>query len=129
MNATLSLQFFFDSVMEESLVISLINNISKLGFESLSFNVENSVGFIQTDVYEQGYRQGFLMTWPKDKDVGVSGEELAVRIANSFSVRVLMELGPGHHDWILVRPGEGPEKVAPNYLDDGVEVAQTVVLP
>ncbi len=126
MNTSTSLQFFLDSAVEENLVISLINNTSRLAFESLLFNVENSVGFIQTDTHEQGYRQGFLMTWPEDTDLGVSGEELAVKIANSFSVRVLMELGSGDHDWILACPGEDPEKVTPRYLDDGVEVAQTV---
>ncbi|HEX8615131.1 MAG TPA: hypothetical protein VF800_27940 [Telluria sp.] len=120
MNDVVSINIYFCSEQPERRVIEFLGSILGFAVESTDVPMENSKGFVMVMEYAEGYKHGFLISYPSNNEALLSPEQVAKKLSAKFDSQLLLEIEGRDDYWLHVTPDGLVKMRAIVYFDDGV---------
>lgn len=124
MDSTISMQFFLESKQPIDGVLRALAEELRFSVSALEHDDAQAPAFGQITDYTQGYRQGFLISWPAHLGK-VDVRRIGQRLASRFHCHALVELDSPENAWLVVSPDGNGRVVNVSILDDGIEVDES----
>lgn len=122
-------QFFARDDIEDGVFLKTAHTFFGFEIASLECDENNASAFAQITRYSEGFRVGYLISWPDKLSLAGNIESIVQNLSNKLQSEMLLE--PDTHEslWQLFSPGKEIRLVSPILLDDGIDISQSVSRP